>query len=75
MLERHFTVLPSAAFPPTSGSVVGSLRLSLAGATLGRVSVLVADLPPPRAPAGSWWGRAAGAVAGAVGGLVQALLD
>jgi serine-type D-Ala-D-Ala carboxypeptidase (penicillin-binding protein 5/6) len=74
-LERHFTVLPSAAFPPTSGSLVGSLRLSLAGATLGRVPVLVADLPPPRAPAGSWWGRAAGAVAGAVGGLVQALLD
>jgi serine-type D-Ala-D-Ala carboxypeptidase (penicillin-binding protein 5/6) len=74
-LERHFTVSPSAAFPPASGSVVGTLRLSLTGITLGRVSVLVADLPPPRAPAGSWWGRAAGAVAGAVGGLVRALLD
>jgi D-alanyl-D-alanine carboxypeptidase (penicillin-binding protein 5/6) len=73
-LERTLTVLPSAAYPPASGSEVGTLRLTLGGVTLGTVSVLVADLPPPHEPRGSWWSRAAGALAGAVGGVVHGLL-
>ena len=35
---------PGAAYPPPSGSVVGTLRVTSSGATLGKVPVLVADL-------------------------------
>jgi hypothetical protein len=73
-LERTLTALPSAAYPPASGSEVGTLRLTLGGVTLGTVSLLVADLPPPHEPRGSWWSRAAGALAGAVQGVVHGLL-
>jgi len=74
-LERTLDVSPSAAYPPPSGSQVGTLRVTLDGVTLGVVPVFVADLPPPREPRGSWWSRAAGALAGAVGGVVSSLLD
>jgi hypothetical protein len=74
-VERVLTVSPSVAFPPVSGSEVGTLQLRLAGLTLGSVPLLVADLPPPHAPPGTWWSRAADALAGAVGGLVHDLLD
>jgi serine-type D-Ala-D-Ala carboxypeptidase (penicillin-binding protein 5/6) len=74
-VERVLTVSPSVAFPPVSGSEVGTLRLTLAGVILGRVPLLVADMPPPHAPRGTWWSRASGALAGAVGGFVRDLLD
>jgi serine-type D-Ala-D-Ala carboxypeptidase (penicillin-binding protein 5/6) len=73
-IERIFSVSRAAAYPPPSGSVVGTLRLKLAGETLGRVPILVGDLEPPEEPAGSWWGRAAGAVSGAVASIVAGLL-
>jgi D-alanyl-D-alanine carboxypeptidase (penicillin-binding protein 5/6) len=73
-IERTLSVSPAAAYPPPSGSVVGTLRLSQLGENLGRVPVLVADLAPPSEPAGSWWGRAAGAVSGAVTSLVVGFL-
>jgi D-alanyl-D-alanine carboxypeptidase len=73
-IDRHLTVSPNVAYPPPTGSTVGSLRLSLAGKTLGRVSVEVGRLEAPSPPAGSWWGRAASAVASAVAGLVDDLM-
>jgi D-alanyl-D-alanine carboxypeptidase (penicillin-binding protein 5/6) len=74
-IARTLTASPSVAYPPASGSEVGTLRLTIGGVTLGTVSLRVADLPPPREPRGSWWSRAAGALAGAVGGVVRGLLD
>ena len=72
-IERVLTSSPAAAYPPPSGSVVGTLRLTSSGVTVGRVKVLVADLQPPQAPTGSWWGRAASALSGAVTAVVAGL--
>jgi len=73
-VERRLRASPGAAYPPPQGSVVGTLRLTLARATLGRVPVLMADTEPPEEPSGSWWSRAAGAVSGAVTSIVAGLL-
>jgi D-alanyl-D-alanine carboxypeptidase (penicillin-binding protein 5/6) len=73
VIERIITTSPRAAYPPPIGSEVGALRLSLGGVTLGRVPIVVADLPPPRAPEGPWWARAAGALSGAVEAVVAGL--
>ena len=72
-IERIISVSRAVAYPPPSGSVVGTVRMTLAGETLGRVQVLVGDLEPPEEPGGSWWGRAAGAVSGAVASIVAGL--
>jgi D-alanyl-D-alanine carboxypeptidase (penicillin-binding protein 5/6) len=72
--ERIIDVSPDAAYPPPSGSVVGTLRLISSGTTLGRVTVLVADLGPPPEPTGTWWGRATEALSRAVTAVVAALL-
>jgi D-alanyl-D-alanine carboxypeptidase (penicillin-binding protein 5/6) len=73
LIERVLRPAPAAAYPPTPGEELGSLRVTLAGATLGSVPIVPGDLAPPPSPAGPWWGRAAGAVARAitvaVGGL------
>jgi D-alanyl-D-alanine carboxypeptidase (penicillin-binding protein 5/6) len=73
-IERILKASRTAAYPPPSGSVVGTLRLTLSGETLGRTPILVADLEPPEEPAGSWWARAAGAVSGAMTSLIAGLL-
>jgi serine-type D-Ala-D-Ala carboxypeptidase (penicillin-binding protein 5/6) len=73
-IERILETSPDAAYPPPTGSVVGSLRLTSSGATLGTVPIVVSDLGVPEEPAGSWWGRAATAVSGAAAAVVEALL-
>ena len=73
-IERTLSASPGAAYPPPSGSVVGTLRVTSSGASLGKVTVLVANLEAPPEPTGSWWGRAAGAVSGAVTAVVAGLL-
>jgi D-alanyl-D-alanine carboxypeptidase (penicillin-binding protein 5/6) len=73
-IERILETSPRAAYPPPSGSVVGTLRLTSSGATLGSVPIVVADLGVPEEPRGAWWGRAAGAVSGAVASVAAALL-
>jgi serine-type D-Ala-D-Ala carboxypeptidase (penicillin-binding protein 5/6) len=73
-IERILTASRGVAYPPPSGSNVGTLRVTLSGETLGRVPILVSDLAPPEAPTGSWWGRAAGAVSGALSSIVAGLL-
>lgn len=72
-IERILRGNPSAAYPPPTGSAVGTLRLTLAGAPVGSVPVVAADLPPPAEPPGSWWSRAAAAVSGAVSDLIGSL--
>lgn len=73
-IERTLSASPGAAYPPPSGSIVGTLRVTSSGASLGKVTILVANLEPPPEPTGSWWGRAAGAVSGAVTAVVAGLL-
>ena len=72
--ERILRVSPDAAYPPPSGSVVGTLRLRSSGAIVGTVRVLVADLAPPPEPRGTWWGRATEAVSRAVTAVVTGSL-
>jgi D-alanyl-D-alanine carboxypeptidase (penicillin-binding protein 5/6) len=72
--ERILTVSPDAAYPPPSGSLVGTLRVRSAGATVGTVRILVADLAPPPEPTGSWWGRATEAITQAVTAVVAGML-
>jgi serine-type D-Ala-D-Ala carboxypeptidase (penicillin-binding protein 5/6) len=74
-VDRIVTAARSVAYPPASGSEVGTLRVTSGGAILGQVPVLVADLPPPEEPRGSWWGRAVGAVSSALGGVIADLMD
>ena len=74
-IERIVSASRSAAYPPSSGSEVGTLRVTMGGTVLGRVPVLVADLPPPEEPRGSWWGRAVGAVSSAMGSVIADLMD
>jgi hypothetical protein len=74
-VDRIVTAARSVAYPPASGSEVGTLRVTSGGAVLGQVPVLVADLPPPEEPRGSWWGRAVSAVSSALGGVIADLMD
>jgi hypothetical protein len=74
-VERIVTASRSVAYPPASGSEVGTLRVTSGGTVLGQVPVLVADLPPPEEPRGSWWGRAVGAVSSALGSVIADLMD
>jgi serine-type D-Ala-D-Ala carboxypeptidase (penicillin-binding protein 5/6) len=73
-IERIVSASPDVAYPPPSGSVIGSMRVTSSGLKVGKVSVLVADLDPPPEPTGSWWGRAGGALSGAVTSVVAGLL-
>ncbi len=72
--ERIVGTAAGAAYPVPAGAVVGWLRIEASGVTLGRVPLLAADVGPPAAPAGSWWGRTAGAVAAAVVAVVEGLV-
>jgi serine-type D-Ala-D-Ala carboxypeptidase (penicillin-binding protein 5/6) len=74
-VERVFAPGRKAVYPVPSGSIVGAVRFTLSGTTLGRVPILAADLPPPDPPSGSWWGRAAGALSDAVSAVVGGLFD
>jgi D-alanyl-D-alanine carboxypeptidase (penicillin-binding protein 5/6) len=74
-IERIVTASRSVAYPPASGAEVGTLRVTSGGTLLGQVPVLVADLPPPEEPRGSWWGRAVGAVSSALSSVITGLMD
>jgi serine-type D-Ala-D-Ala carboxypeptidase (penicillin-binding protein 5/6) len=74
-IERIVAASRSVAYPPASGSEVGTLRVTSGGTLLGQVPVLVADLPPPEEPHGSWWARAVGSVSSALGSVIADLMD
>jgi serine-type D-Ala-D-Ala carboxypeptidase (penicillin-binding protein 5/6) len=75
-VERTFVLHERVAYPPPLGEVIGGVRLSAAGRRLGEVPLVVAGVPPPPPPdAGSWWGRAFGAVAEAADAVLEGLLS
>ncbi|MCI0635746.1 MAG: D-alanyl-D-alanine carboxypeptidase [Actinobacteria bacterium] len=75
-VERTFVLHERVAYPPPLGEVIGGVRLSAAGRRLGEVPLVVAEVPPPPPPdAGSWWGRALGAVAEAADAVLEGLLS
>jgi D-alanyl-D-alanine carboxypeptidase (penicillin-binding protein 5/6) len=74
-VDRTFVLDERVAYPPPLGEVIGGLRLSAAGRRLGEVPLVVTGVPPPPPPdAGSWWGRAFGAVAEAADAVLEGLL-
>jgi len=64
---------PHAAFPPEPGEPVGTLVARANGAVLGRVPLVVPEVPPAPASSGPWWIRAGVAVGGAVADAIHAL--
>jgi len=64
---------PRAAFPPPPGSQVGTLLVRADDDVVGRVPLVVPEVPPAPATSGPWWVRTAVAVGGAVADAIQAL--
>jgi serine-type D-Ala-D-Ala carboxypeptidase (penicillin-binding protein 5/6) len=71
-VRTTIVVDPRAAFPPPAGSSVGVLVARADGSVLGRVPLVVPDVPPAPASSGPWWVRAGAAVGGAVADAVRA---
>jgi D-alanyl-D-alanine carboxypeptidase (penicillin-binding protein 5/6) len=64
---------PRSAFPPPPGDQVGTVVARSREGVLGRVPLVVSDVPPAPASSGPWWVRTAVAVSGAVADAVHAL--
>ncbi len=61
-------------FPPAPGDVVGTIEVTLEGASLGSVPMVVRSVPAPEpASGGPWWARAVDATAGAVVDAVRGI--
>lgn len=75
--RRRIVVDAGVRFPPRRGEGIGSIVLSVGEEELGRVPLVVADVPPPPPPAdpGPWWQRAGGAVVEAGASLIRALFS
>jgi D-alanyl-D-alanine carboxypeptidase (penicillin-binding protein 5/6) len=74
---RSVEIDPGVRYPPPRGREIGAVVLSISGSTVGRVPLVVTDVPPPPPPQGSgpWWLRAASAVVEAGVGLLRALFS
>jgi hypothetical protein len=64
---------PRAAFPPETGEPIATLVARADGSVLGRVPLVVPEVPPAPASSGPWWVRAGAAVGGAVADAIGAL--
>lgn len=74
-VRRRVTVRPGVTFPPGAGETVGFVSVSTPDMRMGRVPLVVAEVPaPPPAEPGPWWRRAGSAVLEAVSGVLSALL-
>lgn len=74
-VRRRVTVRPGVTFPPEAGETVGFVTVSTPDMRMGRVPLVVADVPgPPPAEPGPWWRRAGSAVLEAVSSVLSALL-
>jgi len=75
VVRRRVTVRPGVTFPPEAGETVGFVTVSTPDMRMGRVPLVVADVPgPPPAEPGPWWRRAGSAVLEAVSSVLSALL-
>jgi D-alanyl-D-alanine carboxypeptidase len=73
-VHERIEVDPEAAYPPSPGARVATLRISIPGFDLGSVPLVVSAVPPPPPPPeGTWWGRAASAIARGVGAAFSAI--
>jgi serine-type D-Ala-D-Ala carboxypeptidase (penicillin-binding protein 5/6) len=70
---EHLVPDPAAAYPPRPHARVATLVFVAGSAVLGRVPLLVSDVPPPPAATGPWWARTADAVSGAVADAIRAI--
>jgi D-alanyl-D-alanine carboxypeptidase (penicillin-binding protein 5/6) len=74
-IARRIVLNERIPYPPPRGEEIGVLEISAGGRVVGRVPVVVEELPPPPEPApGSWLGRAFGAVVEATAAVFDALL-
>lgn len=75
VVRRRVTLRPGVTFPPEAGETVGFVTVSTPDMSMGRVPLVVADVPgPPPAEPGPWWRRAGSAVLEAVSSVLSALL-
>lgn len=74
---RRIEVDPGVRYPPGRGQAVGTVILSVPGRELGRIPLVVTDVPAPPRPQedAAWWARAIGSVVDAGAALVDALLS
>jgi D-alanyl-D-alanine carboxypeptidase (penicillin-binding protein 5/6) len=65
--QEQIVVREGAAYPPTPGERVASLKVTIPGLTVGRVPLVVSSVPPPPPiEDGPWWERVARTVAAAL---------
>lgn len=74
-IRTSVAVDPRAAYPPEPGETVATLVVRADGGVLGRVALIVPEVPPAPASSGPWWVRAAVAVGGALADAIHALAD
>lgn len=73
-IARTIALEDHVAYPPPRGEQIGVVRVSAGDRVLGRVPLIVTDLPPPPAAGmGPWWMRAIDAVVEAGVGLLDGL--
>jgi D-alanyl-D-alanine carboxypeptidase (penicillin-binding protein 5/6) len=72
-VHSSVAVDPRAAFPPSVGEPVATLVARANGTVLGRVPLVVPEVPPAPASSGPWWVRATGALGGAVVDAVRSI--
>ncbi len=72
-VRRTVRVAPEAAFPPQIGDRVATMIVTVPGARLGGVGLIVAAVPAPDPVSGSWWMRGLEALGGAAADAIGAV--
>jgi D-alanyl-D-alanine carboxypeptidase (penicillin-binding protein 5/6) len=72
-VRRTVRVAQGTAFPPETGDRVATMIVSVPGARLGDVALIVAAVPAPAPVSGPWWVRGLDALAGAAADAIGAV--